>query len=646
MLSRKWFGILMLGLLTGSLILGNAPVEKTASLKGTVTDSQGNPLPQATVVLVNLNTQVRHTVLTEKTGEFVFEGLPSGNYRLKAWAAGFKPVVRENIRITQGKIVTLELRLQPGPAHLVEEELADLKVEMPAKEGVMGGVVGGVLGGVSQASYRTRSGEIPAPYYRPYHNTEEYSRIYENIFLPALSNPLSTFSIDVDTASYANVRRFINSNQLPIKDAVRIEEMINYFTYAYPEPGRKQPFALYTEISSCPWDTRHRLIHIGLQGRKLETEELPASNLVFLLDVSGSMSSPNKLPLLRQAFKLLVNELSPRDRVAITVYAGAAGLVLPSTAMSQKDRIISAIERLNAGGSTAGGAGIQLAYKVAEENLIPGGNNRVILATDGDFNVGVSSTSELVRMIEEKREKGVFLTVLGFGMGNYKDGRMEELADKGNGNYHYIDNLMEAKKVFVDDMRGTLFTIAKDVKLQVEFNPAKVKAYRLIGYENRMLKKEDFADDRKDAGELGAGHTVTALYEIIPYGSEEEIPSQKGLKYQQTHIDPKAFKSKEILTVNLRYKAPDANKSRLIRHPLVDRAVSLDRASADFKFSAAVASFGMLLRESEFKGDASYERVLELARAGKGQDYHGYRAEFIQLVEKTRLLQSITSKTE
>jgi len=646
MLSRKWFGILMLGLLTGSLILGNAPVEKTASLKGTVTDSRGNPLPQATVVLVNLNTQVRHTVLTEKTGEFAFEGLPSGNYRLKAWAAGFKPVVRENIRITQGKTVTLELRLQPGPAHLVEEELADLKVEMPAKEGVMGGVVGGVLGGVSQASYRTRPGEIPAPYYRPYHNTEEYNRIYENIFLPALSNPLSTFSIDVDTASYANVRRFINSNQLPIKDAVRIEEMINYFTYSYPEPGRKQPFALYTEISSCPWDTRHRLIHIGLQGRKLETEELPASNLVFLLDVSGSMSSPNKLPLLRQAFKLLVNELSPRDRVAITVYAGAAGLVLPSTAMSQKDRIISAIERLNAGGSTAGGAGIQLAYKVAEENLIPGGNNRVILATDGDFNVGVSSTSELVRMIEEKREGGVFLTVLGFGMGNYKDGRMEELADKGNGNYHYIDNLMEAKKVFVDDMRGTLFTIAKDVKLQVEFNPAKVKAYRLIGYENRMLKKEDFADDRKDAGELGAGHTVTALYEIIPYGSEEEIQSQKGLKYQQTHIDPKAFKSKEILTVNLRYKAPDANKSRLIRHPLMDRAVSLDRASADFKFSAAVAAFGMLLRESEFKGDASYERVLELARAGKGQDYHGYRAEFIQLVEKTRLLQSIASKTD
>lgn len=644
MSSRKWFGILVLGLLTGSLVLGIAPVEKAASLKGIVTDPGGNPLPLATVVLVNLNTEVKLTALTGKRGEFVFEGLPSGNYQLKAWAAGFSPAIRKNIRITQGKTVTLALKLFPGPARPGDEELRDLKVEMPEKEGVIGGVVGGVLGGVTRASHRTRPGEAPVPNYQPFHNTEEYSRIYENIFLPALSNPLSTFSIDVDTASYANVRRFINSNQFPTKDAVRIEEMINYFTYAYPAPGKNRPFALYTEISTCPWDARHRLIHIGLQGKKLETEELPPSNLVFLLDVSGSMSSPNKLPLLRQAFKLLIRELGPRDRVAIVVYAGAAGLVLPSTAAAQKEKIIGAIERLNAGGSTAGGAGIRLAYQMAEENLIPGGNNRVILATDGDFNVGVSSTSELVRMIEAKREKGVFLTVLGFGMGNYKDGRMEQLADKGNGNYHYIDNLMEAKKVFVDDMQGTLFTIAKDVKIQVEFNPAKVKAYRLIGYENRMLKKEDFADDRKDAGELGAGHTVTALYEVIPYGSEEDIPSHGDLKYQQARIDPKAFKSREILTVNLRYKDPDADKSRLIRHPLVDRPVSLDRASPDFKFSAAVASFGMLLRESEFKGDASYESVLKLAREAKGRDFYGYRAEFIQLVEKTRLLQSIASK--
>ena len=648
MSSRRWFGIVMLGLLTGSLVLGLAPAEKTASLKGTVTDPGGRPLPRATLVLVNLNTQVKLTALTGKTGEFVFEGLPSGNYRLLAWADGFSPAIQPNIQITPGKTVTLEIKLFPGPARPLEEELEDLKVEAPEIEGVeggvLGGVVGGVLGGVTQASRRMHPGEAPAQYYRPTHNTEEYGRIYENIFLPALSNPLSTFSIDVDTASYANVRRFINGNQLPIKDAVRIEEMINYFAYSYPKPGKKHPFALYTEISSCPWDARHRLIHIGLQGKVLEAQELPPSNLVFLLDVSGSMSPPNKLPLLRQAFKLLVGELGPQDRVAIVVYSGAAGLVLPSTAAGRKDKIVGAIERLNAGGSTAGGAGIRLAYKVAEENLIPGGNNRVILATDGDFNVGVSSTSELTRMIEEKREKGVFLTVLGFGMGNTKDGRMEQLADKGNGNYHYIDNLMEAKKVFVDDMRGTLFTIAKDVKIQVEFNPAKVKAYRLIGYENRILKKEDFADDRKDAGELGAGHTVTALYEVIPYGSEEKIPSLEDLKYQQTRIDPRAFKSGEILTINLRYKEPDAGKSKLIRHPLPDRPVSLDRASPDFKFSAAVASFGMLLRESEHRGDASYESVLELARAGKGQDFHGYRSEFIRLVEKTRLLKSIAYK--
>jgi Ca-activated chloride channel family protein len=648
MSTRRWFGIVILGLLTVSLVPGLTPVEKAASLKGIVTDPGGSPLPRVTVVLVNLSTLVRLTALTGKTGEFVFEGLPPGNYRLLAWADGFGPAIRPNIQIMPGKTVTLEMKLLPGPARPLEEELQDLKVEAfeieGVKGGVIGGVVGGVLGGVRRASYHTGPGEAPAPFHRHYHNTEEYSRIYENIFLPALSNPLSTFSIDVDTASYANVRRFINGNQLPTKDAVRIEEMINYFTYAYPGPGRKHPFALYTEISSCPWDARHKLIHIGLQGKKLETDELPPSNLVLLLDVSGSMSPPNKLPLLRQAFKLLVGELGSQDRVAIVVYAGAAGLVLPSTAAGRKDKIVGAIACLNAGGSTAGGAGIRLAYKVAEENHIPGGNNRVILATDGDFNVGVSSTSELVRMIEEKREKGVFLTVLGFGMGNTKDGRMEQLADKGNGNYHTIDNLMEAKKVFVDDMRGTLFTIAKDVKIQVEFNPARVKAYRLIGYENRILKKEDFADDRKDAGELGAGHTVTALYEVIPYGSEEEVTSHEDLKYQQVRIDPGAFQSGEILTINLRYKEPDADKSKLIRHPLPDRPVSLGRASPDFKFSAAVASFGMLLRESEHRGDASFESVLELARAGKSRDFHGYRAEFIQLVEKTRLLKSIAYK--
>ncbi len=459
--------------------------------------------------------------------------------------------------------------------------------------------------------------------------------------MDALNNPLSTFSIDVDTASYANSRRFIKNNQFPLKDAVRIEEMINYFSYDYLLPKKKHPFSINTEISACPWNQEHHLVHIGLQGKKLETKQLPPSNLVFLLDVSGSMQSPHKLPLLQTAFKLLVRELGENDRVSIVVYAGAAGLVLPSTSTRQKDKIIEAIDKLRAGGSTAGGAGIKLAYKVAEDNFIENGNNRIILATDGDFNIGISSTSALVRLVEEKRKKGIFLTTLGFGMGNYKDGRMEQLADKGNGNYYYIDNLLEAKKVFIDDMRGTLFTIAKDVKIQIEFNPAKVKAYRLIGYENRMLKKEDFADDTKDAGELGAGHTVTALYEIIPYGSKEEIPGIDELKYQETKISPQAFKSKELMTVKLRYKEPDGEKSKLIEHPLVDKHVKLDAASENYKFSAAVAAFGMLLRDSDFKGDSTFESVLKLAREGKGKDFHGYRAEFIKLVEMCSLLKDI-----
>ena len=559
---------------------------------------------------------------------------------------GFQTVKQTGVNIRSSKTAVVNFTLQfEGntivPAIPVEAELDEAKADKRMQEAVVGGVKGELA-----APVRTRPKDSFSYQRHPDWNTEEYDRIYENRFLLALQNPLSTFSIDVDTASYSNVRRFINSNQFPYKDAVRIEEMINYFSYDYPQPKKDHPFSISTEISTCPWNDSHRLIHIGLQGRKLETKTLPPSNLVFLLDVSGSMSAANKLPLLQKAFRLLVNELGAKDRVSIVVYAGAAGLVLPSTEATRKEVIVSAIERLKAGGSTAGGAGIKLAYKVAQENFIQEGNNRIILATDGDFNVGVSSTSELVRMIEDYRKKGIFLTILGFGMGNYKDGRMEQLADKGNGNYHYIDNLMEAKKVFVNDMRGTLFTIAKDVKLQLEFNPAKVKAYRLIGYENRMLKKEDFADDTKDAGELGAGHTVTALYEIIPFGSNEEVPGADDLRYQDNKISPSAFKNKEILTLKLRYKKPDGRKSRLIVHPLQDKNVVLARASDNFKFSAAVAAFGMLLRDSEFKGDVDYERVLGLAREGKGKDFFGYRTEFIQLVEKCRLLDSVRSKSD
>ncbi|MFC2165064.1 von Willebrand factor type A domain-containing protein [Acidobacteriota bacterium] len=638
MSKKTRFGIVMVSILAVfALILSTAPLKNAGTIKGYVYDSQGNPVPGVMVIAKNIKTGVESKTVTDPNGYFHMATLAFGQYKVKAELPGIESVTLKGELSTEKKTLTLTFKFKRPVMMEMEEKLAD--------KALVEGVVGGVTSGVKkQMAHRTRPGEAPFPAsYHQQFNTEEYDRIYEIGFRGALTNPLSTFSIDVDTASYANIRRFIQNNQFPYKDAVRIEEMINYFSYDYPLPKKKHPFAIYTEISACPWNDAHRLVHIGLQGRKLETKDLPQSNLVFLLDVSGSMQPANKLPLLKTAFKLLVNELGERDRVAIAVYAGAAGLVLPSTPASQKDTILEAIEKLEAGGSTAGGAGIKLAYKVAEESFITKGNNRVILATDGDFNVGVSSTSELVRMIEEKREKGIFLTVLGFGMSNYKDGRMEQLADKGNGNYHYVDNLLEAKKVFIDDMRGTLFTIAKDVKLQLEFNPAKVKAYRLIGYENRMLRKEDFDDDTKDAGELGAGHTVTALYEIIPYGSKEEIPGIDDLKYQTTKIDPRAFKSKELLSLKLRYKEPDGTKSRLIESALVDKSIELAKTSDNFKFSAAVAGFGMLLRDSEFKGDTDFASVLKLAQEGKGPDQHGYRAEFIKLVEMCNLLEQVSS---
>lgn len=473
------------------------------------------------------------------------------------------------------------------------------------------------------------------------HNTEEYASIHENTFLETVNNPLSTFSIDVDNASYSNMRRYINQGQKPPKDAVRIEEMLNYFSYDYSQPVAEDPFSINTEISDCPWNPEHRLVHIGLQGKEISTENLPPSNLVFLIDVSGSMNTPERLPLVKAGFKLLVNELRPQDRVSIVVYAGATGVVLPPTSGDQKASIMAAIEALGAGGSTAGGAGIKRAYELAEENFITGGNNRVILATDGDFNVGVSSNAAMERLIEEKRETGVFLTVLGFGMGNYKDSKMEILANKGNGNYAYIDNIMEAKKVFVNEFGGTLFTIAKDVKLQLEFNPAKVKGYRLIGYENRMLKKEDFHDDKKDAGELGAGHTVTALYEIIP-GDLKDSPflaKVDSLKYQQSSkIDPTAYDSDELFTLKLRYKKPDGKKSKLIEKAVFDQQIPLHQTSDNFRFSAAVASFGMLLRDSEFKGGSSLADVLKMAKGAKGEDEEGYRSEFIRMVRSTQLV--------
>lgn len=469
-------------------------------------------------------------------------------------------------------------------------------------------------------------------------NAESYSMINENAFHKAKNDPLSTFSIDVDAASYTNVRRYINGGNLPPADAVRIEEMINYFDYEYEQPKNGDPVHIVSEIGPAPWNTDHKLVQIALQAKVIPTENLPASNLVFLIDVSGSMSDSNKLPLLISSFKLLTDQLRAKDKVAIVVYAGNSGVVLPATNGNEKMKIKEALDKLSAGGSTAGGQGIELAYKIAGENFVKNGNNRVILATDGDFNVGASSDSDMQNLIVKKRESGIFLTVLGYGMGNYKDSKMEIMADKGNGNYAYIDNLTEARKVLVNEFGGTLFTVAKDVKLQIEFNPSKVQSYRLIGYENRLLNKEDFNDDKKDAGEIGSGHTVTALYEIIPVGVKDMLSGTvDDLKYQKT-VHSEAENSGEMLTVKLRYKEPAGNKSKLITRGLSDNPMGFNAMTDNFRFAASVAAFGMILRKSSFKQNATFEQVISLAENAKGKDKEGYRSEFLSLVKSASLM--------
>jgi Ca-activated chloride channel family protein len=468
------------------------------------------------------------------------------------------------------------------------------------------------------------------------YNTEQYDHIQENEFKSAKQEPLSTFSIDVDKASYANVRRFITDNQLPPAGAVRIEELVNYFDYKYPQPAT-QPFSINTEYGTCPWNKEHQLVLIGLQGKDFKQENTPPFNLTFLLDVSGSMDEANKLPLVKESMKLLIDKMRDEDCMSIVVYAGSSGLVLKPTNGKNKEKIYEALDNLQAGGSTAGGEGIQLAYKTARENYAKNKINRVILATDGDFNIGVSSDDALVRLIEKERTSGVFLTVLGFGTGNYKDAKMKKLADKGNGNYAYIDNLLEAKKSLVKEMGGTLQTIAKDVKIQVEFNPAKVKGYRLVGYENRLLNNEDFNDDTKDAGELGAGHTVTALYEIIPAGSKEEISKTDALKYQKKDIQLSALNTDELMTVKFRYKLPNEDNSILLQH--IVKTKTLNAAiTNNFQWASTVAQFGMLLRDSKFKGSSNYKNLLAQAKAYKSNDEEGYRAEMIQLIEKAEML--------
>lgn len=466
-------------------------------------------------------------------------------------------------------------------------------------------------------------------------SNEEYQRIDENRFFLTREDPLSTFSIDVDTASYANVRRFLRQGSLPYPDAVRIEELVNYFTYDYPRPAGDAPFSFTTELSRCPWNQEHQLLLVGLQGRSVDPEDLPPANLVFLLDVSGSMGADNKLPLLKEALGLLVDTLNQDDRIAIVAYAGAAGLVLPPTPGNNKTAILEAMDNLEAGGSTAGGAGIELAYRTALENFRPGGNNRVILATDGDFNVGASSQGELTRLIEEKRDQGIYLTVLGLGMGNYKDNTMESLADRGNGNYAYIDTLNEARKVLVDQQQSTLFTIAEDVKIQIEFNPLRVESYRLLGYENRVLAAADFNDDTKDAGEIGAGHSVTALYEIIPANPEVESDESSALRYQTSRINEENAGSGELGFIQFRYKKPGEDQSRLISSPIPGVPVPFGDASSNLQFASAVAEWGSLLRGSEFGDKAPLERLIATVRTNLGEDRFGYRREFLELLLKT-----------
>ncbi len=622
---KKSILTILIALLSTAILMGVGSRE----IRGKVTLGKGQPLAGVTIIekgtknstLTNDNGDYKITV-SDKTKEleFIYIGRLIVTEKI-----GNRTVINVNIsdrtmRVEKELDITSEL-VQTSPT------IANRNIRESKK--------------IMSYDYTGSTGYAPATYsdvYQQNYNTEGYATIHENGYKSVHNNPLSTFSIDVDRASYANVRRFLNQGARPPIDAVRIEEMVNYFKYNYPEPEGEHPFSVYTEVATCPWNDDHYLMHIGLKGVEIDKTELPPSNLVFLLDVSGSMNSPNKLPLLKSAFTMLVNELRPQDRVAIVVYAGAAGLVLESTPGNQKEKILEAIERLEAGGSTAGGAGLNLAYKVAMDNFSENGNNRIILATDGDFNIGSSSNAEMERLIEKKREQGVFMTVLGFGMGNYKDDKMEIIADKGNGNYAYIDNIQEARKVLVGEFGGTLFTIAKDVKFQIEFNPEHIKSYRLIGYENRLLNDEDFNDDKKDAGEMGAGHTVTALYELVPVDAETAVPSIDPLKYQpQRNIrKKKELTNKELLTIKLRYKQPEGTISTLMEKAFAGPVVDFDKASENLRFSAAVAGFGMILRESEHIGNYSIDNIIEMAKNSKGNDEEGYRSEFIRLARTAR----------
>ena len=600
-MKTKHWTIVVLALLTAMMSVAPASA-KPVTVKGKVTAKEDGSVIIGCSVLIK---GTRNGTLTDTDGKYAISA-NTGDTLVFSYIGC----------ITQEKTVKsakLNVVLQESPEALKESM-------------VTGYTVGESVEDVSSEEIRIMY--VPVRQELP---SEEYNEIVENGFMKVKDTPLSTFSIDVDAAAYGNMRRYLNKGQLPPADAVRTEELINYFSYDYAKPTGDAPVKITTEVGACPWNPVHRLVRIGLKAREIPTENLPVSNLVFLIDVSGSMYGAERLDLVKSSLKLLVNNLRDKDRVAIVVYSGAAGERLPSTSGSDKQKIKDAIDELKAGGSTAGGAGIELAYKIARKNFVPGGNNRIILCTDGDFNVGISSGKALEKLIEKERKTGVFLTVLGYGMGNYKDGKMQVLAEKGNGNHAYIDNLQEANRVLVNEFGATMHTVAKDVKLQVEFNPAQVQAYRLIGYESRLLQDEDFNNDAKDAGEMGAGHTVTAFYEVIPAGVESDYAGKVDeLKYQKPEKTVPVSLSKELLTVKLRYKQPDGDSSKRIEITLADKA---NKVSVDFHFASAVAMFGQLLRDSDYKGTATYDKIISLAKTGLGKDAKGYKREFIRLVE-------------
>jgi Ca-activated chloride channel family protein len=635
----KLFELLVIvAVVLGFRALSSADVMGT--IEGTVTTQAGTAISGATVTIAGTGTcKVSRTVTTNAAGQFLAGGLPSCTYAITAAATGFMAGGTTTTLGDRRALVSLVLApvgKQEEPKH----EKPDVKPERKAadkREPSLPPAADVALAPMPSPSVPPMQAPM-ALEQDPAMNTEAYSRIDENPFYQVQTRPLSTFSADVDTASYANTRRFLRDGQLPPKDAVRIEELVNYFHYDLPAPPKGQPFSITTEVGPSPWNAKFQLVRIGLKAPEIDEAKVPARNLTFLIDVSGSMFDAHKLPLLKRALMLLVEQLRPQDKVAMVVYAGNSGLVLPSTSGKEKSVIRDALAALEAGGSTNGAAGIQLAYEVAQKNFIKDGINRVILCTDGDFNVGTTSEGDLTRLIEDKREHGVFLTVLGFGMGNLKDATMEKLADRGNGNYAYIDSIEEARKVLVKEAGATLVTVAKDVKLQVEFNPALVAGYRLVGYENRLLHDQDFNDDKKDAGDIGAGHSVTALYEIVPAGTA--VPGSKvdALKYQATASPTSAAGSGELMTVKIRYKDPTATTSKLLSQPVKGAQSELARTSVDFRWAVAVAGFGMMLRESPNRGNLTWQQVSALAEGALGTDAEGYRKELVGLIGKAAKL--------